>query len=40
MRTSIVPDGSPMIQPELSEFLDVSALVPMAVFLLWWVLGD
>jgi hypothetical protein len=29
-----------MIQPELLETFDVSALVPMAVFLLWWVLGD
>jgi len=29
-----------MIQPELSEFFDVSALIPMAVFFLWWVLGD
>jgi hypothetical protein len=23
-----------------TEYFDVSALVPMAVFLLWWVLGD
>jgi hypothetical protein len=29
-----------MVQPELFEIFDVSALVPMAVFLLWWVLGD
>jgi hypothetical protein len=29
-----------MIQPELFETFEVSALVPMAVFLLWWVLGD
>jgi hypothetical protein len=29
-----------MVQPELSEFFDVSALIPMAVFFLWWVLGD
>ncbi len=29
-----------MAQPELFEIFDVSALVPMAVFLLWWVLGD
>jgi len=29
-----------MIAPELSEFFDASALVPLAVFFLWWVLGD
>jgi len=29
-----------MIQPELAEYFDVSALIPMAVFFLWWVLGD
>ena len=29
-----------MIQAELAEFFDLSALVPLAVFFLWWVLGD
>ncbi len=29
-----------MAPTEAFEFFDVSALVPMAVFFLWWVLGD
>ena len=29
-----------MIPSELLEYFDISALVPMAVFFLWWVLGD
>lgn len=29
-----------MTQPELAELFDLSALVPLAVFFLWWVLGD
>jgi hypothetical protein len=24
----------------VTEYFDVSALIPMAVFFLWWVLGD
>lgn len=32
-----------MAPPDLAsvaDFFDISALVPMAVFLIWWVLGD
>jgi len=29
-----------MVPIEVLELFDVGALIPMAVFFLWWVLGD